>query len=375
MKKILIFYGSYGGGHLSAANSIGECIKENYADTEVQIIDCIKYVDRLINAISTAAYRGMAKKAPWAWKKVYYNSEKGTLAKISTASNKIMARKLNKLIKLNNPDLIISTHPFSNQMCGYLKKKGKLNCKIATVLTDYEIHNQWLVNSDYIDYFFVSHEGMKKSLIKKNIPENKIFVSGIPISKKFLSNFDRNEVFKNFELNPSKKTILFFAGGEFGLGKSKTYQILDVLINNFPDIQVIAVAGKNEKMKESFEKLVKDTNSFNRIKVLSYTKQVPELMSISNLVITKPGGLTTTESLVSGLPIIVINPIPGQEEQNAEFIEQNHLGIWLKKDDNIVNKLKFLLDSNENINNFKNNIVKFAKKDSTKNICQILLGV
>ena len=374
MKKIMIFYGSYGGGHLSAANSIGECIKENYKDIDVQIVDCIKYVDRIINAISTAAYRGMAKKAPWAWKKVYYNSEKGTLAKISTASNKIMARKLNKLLKEYTPDLIISTHPFSNQMCGYLKKKGKLDCKIATVLTDYQIHNQWIVNSDYIDYFFVSHKGMKEALIEKNIPDFKIFVTGIPISKKFLSNFDKKEVFKSFELDSTKKTILFFAGGEFGLGKSKTYQILDVLINTFPNMQVVAVAGKNEKMKTTFEELVEKTNSSNRVKVLSYTKKVPELMSISDLVITKPGGLTTTESLVSGLPIIVINPIPGQEEQNAEFIENNNLGIWLKKDDDISNKLKTFLNSKDTLDKIKNNIADFAKKDSTKDICKILLG-
>ena len=370
----MIFYGSYGGGHLSAANSIGECIKENYKDIDVQIVDCIKYVDRIINAISTAAYRGMAKKAPWAWKKVYYNSEKGTLAKISTASNKIMARKLNKLLKEYTPDLIISTHPFSNQMCGYLKKKGKLDCKIATVLTDYQIHNQWIVNSDYIDYFFVSHKGMKEALIEKNIPDFKIFVTGIPISKKFLSNFDKKEVFKSFELDSTKKTILFFAGGEFGLGKSKTYQILDVLINTFPNMQVVAVAGKNEKMKTTFEELVEKTNSSNRVKVLSYTKKVPELMSISDLVITKPGGLTTTESLVSGLPIIVINPIPGQEEQNAEFIENNNLGIWLKKDDDISNKLKTFLNSKDTLDEIKNNIADFAKKDSTKDICKILLG-
>ena len=139
-------------------------------------------------------------------------------------------------------------------------------------------------------------------------------------------------------------------------------------------MQVVAVAGKNEKMKTTFEELVEKTNSSNRVKVLSYTKKVPELMSISDLVITKPGGLTTTESLVSGLPIIVINPIPGQEEQNAEFIENNNLGIWLKKDDDISNKLKTFLNSKDTLDKIKNNIADFAKKDSTKDICKILLG-
>ena len=138
-------------------------------------------------------------------------------------------------------------------------------------------------------------------------------------------------------------------------------------------MQVVAIAGKNEKMKNNFDELVEETNSENTVKVLAYTNQVPELMSISDLVISKPGGLTTTESLASGLPIIVINPIPGQETENAEFLEEKNVGIWLRKNDNIEEKLYNIFNNPSVLRKMKINARLLAKKNSTADICNILL--
>lgn len=374
MKKILILYGSYGGGHLSAAKAIYNLINENYTDTIVEMMDCIEYINKYINILSTKAYTEMAKKAPWAWGRVYKSAEKGPLSKISNNSNKLMARKLHTYLKVFEPDLIISTHPFSSNMCSYLKRKNKLQCKIATIMTDFEIHNQWLMNNKYTNDFFVSNEHMKNEMIKLGINQNKIFVTGIPVSERFSCTFNKLEIFNEFNLNPLLKTVLFFAGGEYGLGKNKTEEIFNVLVNNFSNLQVIAIAGRNVEMKEHFENIVKNANKSSFIKVLPFTNKVPELMSIANLVITKPGGLTTSESLISGLPMLIINPLPGQEEQNAEFLEKNKIGIWLKKNDNIKETLENFINNDTQLNEFHNNALKLAKKDSTKNICEILLG-
>jgi len=138
-------------------------------------------------------------------------------------------------------------------------------------------------------------------------------------------------------------------------------------------MQVVAIAGKNKKMKNNFEELVEETNSEDTVKVLAYTNQVPELMSISDLVISKPGGLTTTESLASGLPIIVINPIPGQETENAEFLEEKNVGIWLRKNDNIEEKLYDIFNNPSVLRKMKINARLLAKKNSTADICNILL--
>ena len=373
MKKILIFYGAYGGGHLAAASAIKNYIDKNFTDCTTMMVDCVEYINKYLNKVSTAAYKEMAKKAPWVWKKVYNNSDHGALAKVSNASNKLMAKKLNNILQEFKPDLVISTHPFSNQMCTNLKKNKKINCKIATVLTDMAIHSQWITDPEYIDYFFVSNDEMKNAMIDKNIPEFKIFVTGIPLSERFKQTYNKSEIFNEFKLNPDKKTILFFAGGEFGLGRKRTSLVFRALIRLFKDCQVIAISGKNKKMYHKMLSLVNLYKANNRIRVLDFTNKVPEIMSISSLVITKPGGLTTTESLVSGLPIVIINPIPGQEEENAEYLEKNGLAIWIRKDDNIARVLKNLYRHPEVLQKMKLNIKKYAKPDSTKDICEILI--
>ena len=372
MQKILIFYGSYGGGHLSAAKSIKDYLENNYNNIEVTMVDCIEYINKYVNKVTTDAYKEMAKKAPWAWKRVYKQSKDGALAKISTTSNKVMAYKLKSLINEINPDIIISTHPFSTQMCGYLKEKNKINTFVATVLTDYKIHEQWLEFSKFIDLYFVSNEQMKQDMINYGIIDEKIYTTGIPVSERFLKSYNRKIVCKNFDLNPENDVVLFFAGGEFGLGRNTTIIMLKALIRLFSKLQVIAISGKNKKMNQKFKQLVKNTESENRIKIIEFTNQIPELMSVSKFVITKPGGLTITESLTSNLPILIINPIPGQEEENAEFIEQSGAGIWIKKGDNISRHLKNLYRQPELLINMKNATKSIAKPNATKDICETI---
>ena len=372
MKRILIFYGSYGGGHLSAAKSITQYLEKTYGDVELEMVDCIEYINRFLNKVSTGAYKQMAKNAPWMWELVYNHSKDGALARITNTSNKIMSRKLNSLLQEFNPDLVISTHPFGNQMCAILKRRGKIKCKIATTLTDFKLHNQWLYLSEYIDYFFVSNQPMKDAMIEKNIPAEKIFVTGIPVSSRFLQTFNKEETFNEFGLSKAKPTILFFAGGEYGLGRDTTFMTLKALIRLFKDVQVIAISGRNRRMQRKFAKLIEDTQASNRIKLLTFTDKVPELMNIANIVITKPGGLTITESLVSGLPIIIINPIPGQEEENAEFLVNHGAAIWIKKTDNIARKLKNLSRNPSDVELMIQKSKELAKPNSTKEICDIL---
>ena len=374
MRKILIFYASYGGGHLSAANSIKQCIDDNFKDCETKLVDCMEYVNRPVNKITTTAYKELAKKFPWAWGEVYSHSQKGPLAHISSASNNLLAKKLLKLLKEYQPDIVISTHPFGSQMVSYLKRKALVDCKLATIMTDFAPHDQWLVGKDYVDYYFVSHEKMRQELINSNVAENTVFATGIPLSNRFLMHFDKDEIMKSMGLNPDKRVILFFGGGEFGLGRDKTVKILNSFITHVKNHQIVAIAGKNEKMKIAFDKLVAETNSESFVKVLAYTKQVPELMSISDLVVTKPGGLTTTESLASGLPIVAINPIPGQEEENAKFLEDEGVAIWLKKNDDYDEIIADLLSDENKLHQMKVNTKLLAKKNSTRDICDIILG-
>ena len=371
MKKILIFYGSYGGGHLSAAKAVKNYFEENY-DVEVEMIDCIEYINKYLNKASTEAYKELAKKMPWVWKHVYNQSKNGALSHISNTTNRLMSRKLNQLIQEIKPDFIVSTHPFSTSMCAYLKSKGRVTCKFATIMTDFHTHPQWLVLHGYTDYFFVSNEDMKNDMIKIGINDERIFVTGIPVSERFSGKFDDDAIYESFGLTKEKETILFFAGGEFGLGRNVTYMTLKALIRLFRKLQVVAISGKNKKMNKKFKDLVENTHSQDRIKILEFTDKVPELMHISLGVITKPGGLTTSECMVSNKPMLIINPIPGQEEENAEFLVSHGVAFWLKKNDNISRVLKTIARNPDKLVETKKNIKKIAKPYATSKICEIL---
>ena len=232
INKVLVLYASYGGGHLSAARSINEFIENNYPNIQTELIDCVKYINKALEAVTTKAYTEMAKKVPNAWRHIYKGADSGPISRISTASNKVMAIKLKKLLEEKNPDLVICTHPFASQMCSYLKRKQKTNVKIATILTDFAIHNQWVVGHEYTDYFFVSHLVMKEDLIVEGVDSNKIYTTGIPLSNKFLLEYDKSQILENFGLIPGKKPVLFFGGGELGLGKTYTFDLFKSFVKN-----------------------------------------------------------------------------------------------------------------------------------------------
>lgn len=312
MKKIIISYASYGGGHLSAAKNLKEYIEETYPDCEVLLFDCMKYVNRVIDKVCGTTYSQITKNIPWFWGKIYYHTQDPVFEKILSMSNKVLGFKLGRLLKKVNPDIIISTHFFVGHMCSILKQKGKIASKLATVITDYgdDPYNEWIAGHEYIDYFFVAHSEMKNKLIEKGVDSKKIFDTGIPVSNKFLEKYNKEEILNEYNLSQDKKTILFFGGGELGLGKSKTLEVFEILAEHFNNIQIIAIAGKNDTLKNSFEEIVTKYKRNEDIKILGFTNRVAEFMNVSDLVITKPGGLTSTESLVSNLPLIAINPIP-----------------------------------------------------------------
>ena len=372
MKKVLILYAKYGGGHQSAANSLEDYIKNNYTNVQVEALDCVEYVTPFFSKLTTGAYKFMAKNAQGIWRNIYYNSPKGFWYNLSVISKKYLAHNLLKKFKEFSPDVIISVHPFGSQVTAYLKEKGEINCALATVFTDFKTHFQWLIGKEYNDYFFVSNENMKQELLKLNISEDKINITGIPLSSKFLQDINKDAIYKELNLDPNLKTILFFGGGEFGLGQKLTFNVLKELTNYLNDYQVIAISGKNAKMYNKFIEFKNHVGS-NNLHVIEYSHEVPELMNISSLVITKPGGLTVSESLASNLPIVIINPIPGQEEENSEYLIKSGAAVWIKENDNVSKILKDVLTNENTLNSMKENSARIAHKYSTVDICKKLI--
>ena len=332
MKKIMLAYASYGGGHLSAAKNLKEFIEKNYPEYEVFLFDCMKYINRVIDKVCGSTYSRITTDIPWFWGKIYYHTQEPIFQKILSLSNKILSYKLGRLLKESKPDIIISTHFFVSHMCSILKQKGKIQSKLATVITDFgeDPYNEWTSNHEFIDFIFVAHKEIKNKLIEKGIDEHKIFDTGIPVSDKFLKPYPKTQILAELGLNENKKNVLFFGGGELGLGKSKTLTIFENLVKNFSNIQIIAISGKNESLKNHFEKIVQENHKNQMVKILGFTDKVAEFMAISDFVITKPGGLTSTEALVMNLPILAINPIPRSGRRKCQFFRKKWC-IYLAK--------------------------------------------
>ena len=371
MNKIIIFYASYGNGHLAAANSIESVINEKYPNIETKVIDCMKYINKPIEKVTTSAYKHMAKKGTWG--KLYNASQKGLMAHVSQGANKIMSHRMLKLLNIEKPDLVISAHPFSSQMCAHLKKKGKVKFPLATIMTDFAPHDQWLVNHEFTEFFFVAHDKMKNYLISKGIDENKIYDLGIPINPRFTLSYNPDDVLKEFNLQDNKKTVLFFGGWNSGNAQIRTLEIFKSIATFSNDYQVVALSARNEQLQKGFEKIVADNNLQN-VTIIDYTKKIAELMSVATLVVAKPGGLTTSESMAMNLPMILINPIAGQEEENAEFLESKGVGVWIRNDDNVEEKIYDLLKDDGKLVQMKKCTKILSHKFSTYEIVKVLLN-
>lgn len=374
--NILLFYASYGSGHLSAATAIEQYIKENYPDAKTLKIDCVEYINKSINKISTSAYKSIILKTPVLWGQVYKLLKNDTILDITQFSNRFMAKKIFTLFEDFEPDLVISCHPLGGQITSFLKSHKKTNCKLATVMTDFASHKQWLIGKDYTDYFFVSNIEMKTSLISEGIYPNKIYVSGIPISPNFYKNYDKENIYKSLNIEKNKKNIIFFGGGSLGLSSSSNIQaILTSLLQATDEShQIIIISGKNQKLYNDFQKTINNTYHKSQIKLIDFTTELPELLPITSFVITKPGGLTITECISTNVPIILINPIPGQEKENAQYIADNKMGIWIKATKPTSEYFQEIFNDTKLIEEIKENQKKYSHINSTKNICDILIN-
>ena len=374
--NILLFYASYGSGHLSAATAIEQYIRENYPDAKTLKIDCVEYINKSINKISTSAYKSIILKTPVLWGQVYKLLKNDTILDITQFSNRFMAKKIFTLFEDFEPDLVISCHPLGGQITSFLKSHKKTNCKLATVMTDFASHKQWLIGKDYTDYFFVSNIEMKTSLISEGIYPNKIYVSGIPISPNFYKNYDKENIYKSLNIEKNKKNIIFFGGGSLGLSSSSNIQaILTSLLQATDEShQIIIISGKNQKLYNDFQKTINNTYHKSQIKLIDFTTELPELLPITSFVITKPGGLTITECISTNVPIILINPIPGQEKENAQYIADNKMGIWIKATKPTSEYFQEIFNDTKLIEEIKDNQKKYSHINSTKNICDILIN-
>jgi len=363
--KVLFLSVSAGGGHLRAAEALKECLELKYLDSKSIIIDTMKYINPLVDKLIIGSYLSAVKKTPAIYKKIYELSDSGVnINNISKSVNKFLSFRIKKLIDEFKPSVIVCTHPFPVQMLSNLKKKGQVTVPIVAVVTDYAVHLLWTF--DCIDAFVVAHDLLKLEAIDKGFSGDIIYPLGIPVSNNFLRKRDKPTIFK--ELNLEEKLTVLIMGGSLGFGEVR--DVFQALLRSEKDLQIIAITGQNQKLKKQLEKY--SINTGKSVKILSYTEKVSDIMDVSDLIITKPGGMTITESLVKELPIVIMSPIPGQEEKNAQFLLANGAAIRITQNDNVESVLSQIIDDPSRVLHMKEKARLLAKPNSCEDIIALL---
>ncbi len=329
-KKVLVIYARYGSGHKSIAEYVAKYLMEHNPKMEVLLFDMTPYGNAL----------GKLSIKLWDWvchkrhEKIFDTVYELMDHKITSLGNRKTAKQsydnleLRQVISEFNPDVTISTHFFCSNMIAYYNELGLTHSKIYTIITDYRTHEFWTSNKKYEDGYIVGNEVVKEELIQRGMDPKKIYPYGLPLNINKINHLDDpNVIQKRYNLNPHLKTILFFGGS--ALGSMYYYDYLKELLKLNLDINIVFICGKNTKLKDKCDKL-KMKKGYSNLKVLGYSTDVLNLMKVSDLVISKPGGATVTECLEMRVPMVLVPGVGGQEKYNARFIMKKRYGFKVK---------------------------------------------
>ena len=367
--KALILSVSAGGGHHQAALAIDKYINKYEPESTVKVLDTIKYINPILDKFIIGGYLKAVKNTPSIYGKLYkltenMKSEDG-LKSFSNKFNEMMAFKILPSIKEFNPDIIICTNFFPLEMISILKEKKELNTPLVCVITDYGSHGVWL-NSN-VDSYIVSNSDMIDELEQNGVSRNIIFDYGIPVNEDFLKLHQRSATLSELQFSENKKTVLIM-GGSLGLGRiSKIYSELST---SKAKIQIIVIAGSNKKLYNHLLNLRE--MSAVETRVFGYTSDVNKYMQCSDLLITKPGGLTISEALICKTPLALFSPIPGQEKKNENFLLKHNIAISLDADLNCKKVIEDLLNNTTLLESMKTNCEKYAKPNCGQDIYKLL---
>jgi processive 1,2-diacylglycerol beta-glucosyltransferase len=326
MPRILILSASVGAGHLRAAQAVEKAAKELLPDATVENIDVLTLTNAAFRRVYGKAYLDFVNKAPHVLGYFYdlmdqpSRSGKNRTDRLIYAVEKLNLRPFLELLREGEWDLVINTHFMPARIVAGPRKAGQLDVPQVTVTTDFETHRLW-VNSPCEHYFTATEEGARY-LESFGVPAGHATATGIPIDPVFATRKDRGELLRKHGLAGDRPIVLQLAGG-FGVGPIG--KIHKALLEVERPVELITVCGKNEESRCGVEEIA--CPSRHRRHVLGFTTEMDELMAVADLVVSKPGGLTTSEALARGAAMVIVNPIPGQESRNSDFLLENGAAI------------------------------------------------
>lgn len=364
-KRIAILSLSIGSGHVRAAEVIQRALKDGGDNVEVRIIDVLELARPWFLRLYVQSYWWMLRHAPGLWRRLF--DRRQLKRHCSTAPNWVFRHGCAPVLRqLKNfaPQLVVATEIGASEIAALAKREGWFNCPILAVQTDLHAEPPWVQRE--IDVYCVASDEAKSQLVSWGISLNRILVCGIPIDPAFSLPFDKPELLQALGLDARRPVVLVMGGG---MGPVPLDEVILSLEPCGLPVQVLAVAGRNEAMRLRVEKLrgkiALDLHAFG------WSENIPELMAVADVLVTKPGGVTTAEALAAALPIVITHPIPGPEERHVHYLVQNGVAE-LACDFQAIPQLVFRLVSNpEKLNAMSRRARELARPDAVHTIAQV----
>jgi processive 1,2-diacylglycerol beta-glucosyltransferase len=367
--RVLLLSASSGAGHVRAAQALQKAFSTR-GDCVVEHIDAIRYVSKIFQGIYEKAYISVARRAPELLGVLYdrmdqpWNNMRRRLT-----MDLLNAQPMIRLLRRMQPDLCVATHFLPGEILAWLIAKKKLRARNAIVVTDYDVHALWLCRT--VDRYYVAIPEAAEYLRALGIPGQTICVAGIPIDPAFACSLDRSAIRQRLGLELKAPAILVSAGGE---GVGPVEQLVRGLLEIDRPWQIVAIAGKSEKMRRHLQQLLPCAGALPsgapRLHVIGFTKEMDQYMAAANLLVGKAGGLTTSEALARALPMALIDPIPGQEERNADHLLE--AGVAIRCNNLVVApwKISRLLDDSARLRRMQDAARSMARPHAAASIAE-----
>jgi processive 1,2-diacylglycerol beta-glucosyltransferase len=371
--RVLVLSASAGAGHLRAADAIEKAIRARGAATEVQHLDVLKYTNQVFRHFYSKAYLDLVNRAPeiLGWLYDYLDDpKKNDPARL--AFDRLNANPFIRYLRRYQPDVAICTHFLPSGIISSLKEEGKVKVLNSVVVTDFDVHAMWLCR--HAEQYFVALDETKVHLKALGVPEPLVTISGIPIDPIFAAPRDRRAVRRKHGLEEDRFTILVSAGG-FGVGP--VGHLMEALARLEHPARVVAVCGRNQALKAELAERIKKLPKRSGVAftLVGFTTEMDELMTAADLFVGKPGGLTTSEALAKGLPMVVINPIPGQEERNSDHLLEEGVAIRCNNLPALAFKIDTLLETPGKLARMAENARALGKPDAAFTVVDRLVAL
>ncbi len=366
-KRVLIFSASAGTGHVKAAEALAKTFARDPRVETVEHKDALVYTNKLFRDFYSKLYVQLIRSAPEVLGWVYKSSdEPWKTDQLRLRLDRLSSMPLIRFIRKFRPDITVCTHFMPVGIISHLISRGLLDAHLSIAVTDLDMHAMWL--SRVFHRYFVAIEETKVHLEGLGLPPERITVSGIPVDPSFAEPVNRAEIRYQNHLHPDKITLLVSAGA---LGVTPAEFVVARLLQLRHDVQAVVICGRNDELRHRLKEMLGAHS--DRFKVLGYTDRMNEFMKISDLFIGKPGGLTTAEALASSLPMIIVDPIPGQEERNSDHLLEKGCALKANELTTLAWKIDQLLDQPERLELMRRNAAELGRPNSSRTIVDTLI--